>query len=214
MEGTYPVIIDGELAGKLKVARQGVLTEFLAETRYLPGIVRISVYGGGKEGYLGVLAPSGDGLALRKTVSPGAMRDFPEQIDAVERSGLLEEHRKAIAQDAAAETEPAPVPVRQEVLTEPAAEPPLESPHAQVPDAPAPEAAAEWTEELPADENNDELFWYSSPDGALVRFDGQQNLIALPLGDPRIPEGGGGQPRQVEGREYLVFRTKNGRLLR
>ena len=210
MEGTYPVIIDGELAGKLKVGRQGALTEFLAETRDLPGIVRISVYGGGKEGYLGVLAPSGDGLALRKTVSPGGMREFPEQIDSVERSGLLEEHLRAIAQDAAAETEPAPAPMQPEALMEPTAEPP----HGKTPDEPTEERASEAAEELPADENDDELFWYSSPDGALVRFDGEQNLIALPLGDPRIPKGGGGQPRQVEGREYLVFRTKNGRLLR
>lgn len=196
MEGTYPVIIDGELAGKLKVSRQGALTVFLAETRNLPGIVRISIYGGGKEGYLGVLAPSGEGLELKKSFSPAAMRDLPTQIDSVERSGLLEEHRRAMEEAASPEPEPeTPEKVSRETY---ATEPPC----------------ASLPEELPADENDDDLLWYSSPDGALVRFDGEQNLIALPLGDPRIPPDGGGQPRLVEGREYLVFRSKNGRLLR
>ena len=56
--------------------------------------------------------------------------------------------------------------------------------------------------------------WYASPDGALVCFDGERNLIALPAGDVRIPAGGGGWQRTIEGKDYVVFRTKNGRLLR
>ena len=63
MEGIYPVIIDGEPVGKLTVEQQGQRTVFTAETRQLQGIVRISVYGEGKEGYLGELAPAGNGLS-------------------------------------------------------------------------------------------------------------------------------------------------------
>ena len=57
-------------------------------------------------------------------------------------------------------------------------------------------------------------YWYASPDGALVCFDGERNLIALPVGDPRIPEGGGGWTQSIEGRDYVVYRTKDGRLIR
>ena len=174
MEGLYPVFIDGRAVGKLRIRRAGAMTEFSAETGMLPGIVRISVYGGGREGYLGVLAPEGDGMSLRKCLSPGAMRDFPTEIDAVERAGCTELLRES---ESAPQTE-TPPPT------------------------------------LPADTEDEELFWYSSPDGALVRFDGSRNLIALPLGDPRIPEDGGGRLRQVDGRQYLVFATENGRLVR
>ena len=97
------------------------------------------------------------------------MKQFPSEIESVERSGIARP-----AQPEAAEPEP--------------------------PEAPEPESA-------------DELFWYSSPDGALVCFDGTHSLIALPVGDERIPEGFGGQRRTVEGREYLVYITKNGRIV-
>ena len=197
MEGTYPVIIDGALVGSLNITACGAKTLFMVETRRLPGIVRVSVYGGGREGYLGVLAPEGEGLALKKSLSRIAMREFPERIDSVERAGLLEEHRRALEEAGECcqkqpKAEPAPktAPAETEATTE----------------TPLPE--------LPAGRAEEELYWYASTDGALIRFDGQQNLIALPLDDPRIPEGGGGQRRSVEGREYMVFRTKNGRLIR
>ena len=84
----YPIIIDGELAGKLTVDRQGALTAFHAECSSLPGLVRLSVYGGGREGYLGVLAPEGEKLTLHKALSRAAMREFPPEIESVERAGL------------------------------------------------------------------------------------------------------------------------------
>lgn len=198
MEGTYPIIIDGALAGALRVTQEGRKTRFAAETKRLPGIVRISVYGGGKEGYLGVLVPEGDGMALQKCLSRDAMRGFPERIDSVERAGLLAEHCRAL------EEVPQDTVLTPQASAAPTA--PVEAAERASQSAPLPE--------LPAGREEEELYWYASPDGALVRFDGQQNLIALPLGDPRIPEDGGGLRRSVEGREYLVFRTKNGRLIR
>ena len=59
MEGVYPIVIDGEIAGKLTVRAAGGRTVFSAVCRPLEGVVRISVYGGGREGYLGVLARRG-----------------------------------------------------------------------------------------------------------------------------------------------------------
>ena len=185
MEGVYPIMLDGALAGKLTVTAQGARTVFSAECRLLPGIIRLSVYGGGREAYLGVLAPENGMLTLKKTVSPSLLHSFPEVIDCADRAGLAAQYRE--------ESEPEPAET---------------VPEENIPQ-PAPEMQ---TLEAPADAAEDDQYWYSSPDGALVRFDGERNLIALPAGDPRIPEGRGGQRRTVDGREYVVFRTKNGRI--
>ena len=186
---TYPIMIDETLAGKLTVDRQGARTVFDAECRMLPGLIRLSVYGGGKEGYLGVLAPEDGKLRLRKALSRSQMRAFPEEIESAERAGI----ERAAPPAAEAETVPEP---------EPELEPELE---------PEPEAEPE----EPAAPELSGLSWYSSPDGALVCFDGVRSLIALPLGDARIPEGiPPGEQRTVEGREYLVYRTRDGRIVR
>ena len=212
---TYPIMIDETLAGKLSVDRQGARTVFDAECRMLPGLVRLSVYGGGKEGYLGVLTPEDGKLRLRKALSRTQMREFPEEIESAERAGLDRTAPPVVETEAAAETEVAE--------TEAAAAPPEEAAReTAVPEAPeaaetetAAEAETEETEaetaeapELPG------LSWYSSPDGALVCFDGTRSLIALPLGDTRIPEEIPGERRTVEGREYLVYRTRDGRIVR
>ena len=204
---TYPIMIDEVLAGKLTVDQQGGRTVFDAECRMLPGLVRLSVYGGGKEGYLGVLAPENGKLMLHKTLSRGQMKEFPTEIESAERAGLdrSAEREQDVGtahgdaptqeeQDAGAAHGDAP----EETETEPPALP--DGAEARTPGAPEPSADAEG------------LSWYSSPDGALVCFDGVRNLIALPVGDARIPEGIEGERRTVEGKDYLVYRTKNGRI--
>lgn len=172
MEGKYPIIIDGALCGFLKVEERGALTEFRAECGMLPGIVRLSVYGGGREGYLGVLMPDSDGrLRLKKSFSRTAMRDFPRDIDHAGVAGEKWEDSPAVAKA-------------------------------------APE---KYDEKAKACE--DELYWYSSPDGALVCFDGEHSLIALPLGDERIQAEPKGALKQIEGNEYMVYITKDGRVV-
>lgn len=191
MEGTYPLIIDGALVGKLTVVKRGPQTAFDITSKMLTGIVRVSVYGEGKEGYLGVLAPEGDGLGLHKTLSRSAMQNFPATIDTVERAG-------GQAQQDAVPAQPEAVPV------------------AGAASEPVPEkeekAEAEPEPEPPPVRREQDNYWYASPDGALVCFDGTRNLIALPLGDPRIPANARGERRRVDGRDYLVFPTKNGRV--
>ena len=72
-------------------------------------------------------------------------------------------------------------------------------------------AAPSRSEDSPDD--MEDLCWYASPDGALVCFDGVHSLIALPPADERVPINIPGQPRQIEGRDYLVYVTKNGRIV-
>jgi len=179
LEGTYPIVIDEKIAGKLSVYTKGASTCFEAVCTMLDDVVRISVYGGGVEGYLGVLVPDGEQMCLRKSFSRAALCTFPKEIESVERSGRAKME---------AQPEKNEVPTVQET-------------------------------DLPAEESTDEmcggesLLWYSSPDGALVCFDGQRSLIALPLGDDRIPADFGGTKREIEGREYIVYTTKNGRII-
>ena len=77
----------------------------------------------------------------------------------------------------------------------------------------AAEEKPEETGEPAVSEDIGGLLWYSSPDGALVCFDGTRSLIALPVGDERILEGYEGHRRYVEGKEYIVYITKNGRIV-
>ena len=225
MEQRYPLMLDGETAGELTVRPAGGWTLFDVRCRAAPGIIRVSVYGAGREGYLGVLAPEGDGLALHRRLSRSALRDFPEKIEFAGRAGqpclqiqtapetetaaepAAPEPEKASAVEATAEEAPADAP-----CPEPASCP---LPRIYDPDAAAlPEPTKTPPEDAAAPPALEDVYWYASPDGALVSFDGAENLIALPAGDARIPAGGGGWPKTIEGRDYVVYRTRDGRLIR
>lgn len=177
LDGVYPVLIDGELRGKLTVYTVGTAAVFDVECCFLPGIIRVSAYGEGQEGYLGVLAPEEETLSLHKKLSRSALQKFPHTIEVVERAGQGGQYTQSAETPNPSEEKPAPA-----------------------------------SEEAAVPEDADGLYWYSSPDGALVCFDGERNLIALPPSDARNP-GSGGVLRCVEGRDYLVYRTKNGRLV-
>lgn len=112
MEGKYPLLIDGRESGELRVTRRGALTLFEAEAEDGGGILRLSVYGGGREGYLGVMSPSGEGrVALRRQLSRAALRDFPEQIEYAAPAGAapaVTEPEPGPESESAPEPEPGP----------------------------------------------------------------------------------------------------------
>ena len=190
MEERYPLMIDGTQTGEVTLRKEGGWTVVDVRCAPLDGIVRVSVYGEAREGYLGVLAPEGEGLALHRRLSRSALREFPAQITHAGRAG------EPCPEETEAETPPVDAAPEEEKAPEPKTEA---------------EGAPPENEEAPPLED---VGWYASPDGALVCFDGEQNLIALPVGDARIPAGGGGWQRTIEEKDYVVFRTKNGRLLR
>jgi len=177
MEGVFPVFIDGVLSGKLRVRGEGSMTLFDAECRFQPGIIRLSVYGGGEEGYLGVLTPEGELLTLHRRLSRSALRGFPREIDHAERAG------QTFGTDDPGQTSAAPEPMPTQ-----------------------PETACDIPEDTAG------LYWYSSPEGVLVCFDGECSLIALPREDERAPANAGAL-RVIEGREYRVFRMRRGRIV-
>ena len=234
-QGVYPLLLDGERAGELRVSAEGAWTVFRVDCAMRPGIVRVSVYGAGREGYLGVLAPEGERLTLCRRLSPSALRDYPGQIDYAARAGQPaappaeptssgadappspqgEGSAGAGVPDGPPSEEPASPAGRDAHIAPPKEETP--------PDASAPvgrdDPGAPPEPEAPPEEKDgpppglEDLYWYASPDGALVCFDGTENLVALPLDDPRIPIGGGGWQKTIEGRAYMVFRTKDGRIV-
>lgn len=162
MEGIYPVIIGGKVCGKLRVEKEGGYTLFRAECPMTGEVIRLSVYGDGKEGYLGVPLPRDGMLRLEKKLSPAAMRDFPGEID---HCGLAGEKAEE-----------------------------------DVPEEP----------EAGGEEDGDEggPLWYATTDGALVSRSEGMEMVALPPEDSRVPRDIPGQPRTIEGKEYLVYITK------
>ena len=88
--GSYPIILDGETTGELSVSREGLFWSFEANCEMRDEIVRLSVYGNGKEGYLGIMEPFGDMLRLTKKFSRTALKEFPEYITHAGQNGELE----------------------------------------------------------------------------------------------------------------------------
>ena len=78
---TVPIILDGQECGVLELRRDGPFTLFEARCEHRPELTRLWVFGGGKRGYLGVMQPEGEGLALRRRLSRAAMRSFPDRIE-------------------------------------------------------------------------------------------------------------------------------------
>ena len=87
MDETYPILFDGVQTGTLTLARRGLLTEFTARCDDPGRLVRLSVYGGGREGYLGVMEPEDGKLTLCRRLSRGAMALFPEKIEYASEAG-------------------------------------------------------------------------------------------------------------------------------
>ena len=83
----YPVMAGGTQVGTLSVTRKGLLTVFDATAADNGEVFRVSVYGGDKEGYLGVMYPENGALRLVKRFSRAAMAGFPETIEYAGPSG-------------------------------------------------------------------------------------------------------------------------------
>ena len=87
MSETYPVLINGEKKGTLAVSREGLTTRFDAKCEDPGTLVRLSVYGGGKEGYLGVMTPENGVLTLHRRLTRAALAAFPAEIELAAEAG-------------------------------------------------------------------------------------------------------------------------------
>ena len=72
------------------------------------------------------------------------------------------------------------------------------------PEPPQEESAPSCPYPAPIAENGDELLWFRRADGSLVSFDGLSSLVALPVSLRKASPGAA--LREIEGRQYMIFR--------
>lgn len=178
----YPIIIDGAEAGRLSVTVDGLFTVFEANAEPREGLVRLSVYGGGREGYLGVMQPWSGGLYLRRRMSRRECAALPQEI---EYAGI------AFAAEAVRAPSPAPPAECTSECTDDTPPAPEAEP------VPSP-AAPQITDDAEA------LLWFSRPDGTLTAFDGRGCIVAIPAELRRRNERA--VLREIGGTVYMLFR--------
>lgn len=191
----HPIIIDGNAAGSLTVTEDGLFTVFEAT---LPGygeLLRLSVYGGGREGYLGVMQPWSGGLYLRRRLSRSELRRMPEVIEYAAPAGLCTPAEGGRAAEGNTDGASAKAEAESVHLSD---EPRADSAGGEA------EAAAE--HDAPAAENSGEdgLLWFSRPDGTLTAFDGRGSIVAIPAELRR--DAPGAVIKKINGRIYMLFR--------
>lgn len=87
LSGCYPIILDGEDTGQVSVSREGLFWRFEARCKMREELLRLSVYGQGAEGYLGVMEPVDGELWLSKKLSRNGLSGFPPVISYATRAG-------------------------------------------------------------------------------------------------------------------------------
>lgn len=87
LTGCYPIILDGAESGKVTVSREGLFWRFEASCGMREELLRLSVYGEGAEGYLGVMEPVDGSLRLSKKFSRNSLSSFPKTISYATRAG-------------------------------------------------------------------------------------------------------------------------------
>ena len=221
MTGTYPVLLDGKHKGTLRVTQEGLNTIFEIRCEHPGRMVRLSVYGQGREGYLGVPAPEGSSLVLRRRLSRAAMAGFPEKMVAGGAGG----ERGAAAPAAKAperERSPARPASGQEAQAGP--RPGNREGAGKSPSQNGASGSGGTQEENPAAEPRDtggpgpnpeggtELIWYRLGDGSLFTAWQGRQFRAVPLPPHGMPLGRLVEKRVIEGVEYGVFELRDGRM--
>jgi len=205
MEGKYPIILNGETVGELTAEPRGAMTEFRARCPDRGELVRLSVYGDGAEGYLGVMMPENGALTLCRRLSRAAMEGFPAEIRYAGASG---EPLSPQSPTPAAEQSEEPPEQPTEALPEQSREPPAPQPHGE--------------EEAPVTDDGGmyklgsvtSLVWRREGKDALrTELENGWVLYAVPLDTPGLPSDRIWQIREIEGREYAVLRTADGKIL-
>ena len=103
----YPIILNGEKKGKLSVVQEGLNTVFSAQCEDPGRLIRLSVYGEGKEGYLGVMQPENGAARLTKRLTKGALASFPRSIEFAGEAGqALPDKKKSPSAPSAAAPRP------------------------------------------------------------------------------------------------------------
>ena len=200
MSETYPVMINGEKKGTLAVSREGLTTRFDAKCEDPGTLVRLSVYGGGREGFLGVMTPENGALTLHRKLTRAALAAFPAEIEFAAEAG-----RKSAAPEQrpeAGQTPEAAAPVQ----AAPGSSAPGQN-AARPNAAPMPNAAAR-----PRERAGD-IVWRDAGDGSLYTVYKNQPYRAIPMAAWGLPVERMVEKRVINGVEYAIFALKDGRIV-
>ncbi len=191
-----PILIHGRESGRLQIRQEGPYTVFEGRCEDPGGIMRLSVYGQGREGRLGVMLPESGGLVIRKRLSRAALRDFPGEMEYAAPSGETPPEKE--------ETPPqeSEAPETESGAAEAEGAPP--SADARLPEVPPNEetqgaAAAQETGE------GTELLWYTAGDGSLFTTWRGKRYRAVPLAAYGLPERQILERRSIQGIDYAIF---------
>lgn len=77
----YPIYIDGDKKGELRVYADGLMTVFDAHCDKSKGIVKLYAFGSESKAYLGTMQPQGGGLRLVRRVSRAGLKGFPKKLE-------------------------------------------------------------------------------------------------------------------------------------
>ena len=207
----YPILIGGERAGTLRESKSGLYTLFEASLPEDPGgLVRLYVHGGGESAYLGLMAPAGKGLALRRRLSALERRALPAAIafasDAPEASAAPESSDAPTPSDTSGDDvgKALPSPVQDEAgLPNVSSPSQAETGLHNIPSPPQTTlSACPWPAPVP--EGDGDLLWLRCTDGTLRAFDGVSGLVAFPAALKRPVRGA--ELRRIGDADYLVFR--------
>lgn len=231
---------DGTAAGELTIGAEGVRTGFAYRCDVLFPPSRLVLQS--TEGVLavGVPVPEGGGAALRRSMTPLALRGFdlsaplrallipvgdplplpldPSPAPPVSEEAPPEEATEDAPEEATEDTsEEVPEDTPEEATEDiPEAVPEPSPEPVSKPDSPA-APPPEWTPEP------DPARYFTDPDliasarrvtGALVRAEGEDALLAFPFSPsapfPMLPAFRFGSAQEIDGRSYLVFRVREG----
>lgn len=192
MSETYPVLLCGEKKGTLTVSCEGLTTRFDAKCEDPGTLVRLSVYGGGREGYLGVMTPENGVLTLHRRLTRAALAAFPAEIEFAAEAG-----RKTAAPEQKPESARPP-----EKRTEAA---PVQA-------APAQSTPMQNTAPKPRERAGD-IVWRDAGDGSLYTVYKNQPYRAIPMAAWGLPTERMVEKRTIHGVEYAIFALKDGRIV-
>lgn len=77
----YPIYIDGDKIGELRVYTEGLMTVFDARCDKAKGLVKLYLFGSDGKAYLGTMQPQGGGLRLVRRLSRAGLKNIPEKLE-------------------------------------------------------------------------------------------------------------------------------------
>lgn len=186
MSEQYPLMLDGQVKGGLTVTREGLNTVFAARCEDPGRLVRLSVYGGGKEGYLGVMTPERGVLRLTRQISRAGMTGFPETIEYAAEAGRTLPAEKAEEKPPARPDASARRPNCTTI------------PNVNARRCPRPKQPEKKTEE-------EGLLWYPTGDGSLYTTWQGRGYQAVPMAPCGLSRQNMVEQRTIQGIEYAVY---------